>query len=120
MFRGYIFLCWLPGVLETKSRRTHITLGTAVGGVACRSMMLLVPLSLRVSCHAAISHKSSAKYNKEQCCWLSMSTGSSGGTAVKSADLLVDTPLVWPCLLAVATVCCLGSSLCCLTVWQQV
>ena len=30
-----------------------------------------------------------------------------------------DTPLFWRCLLAVATVCCLGSLLCCLTVWYQ-
>ena len=48
-----------------------------------------------------------------------MSIGSSGGTAVKSAAL-VAAPLVWRCLLAVATVRCIGSLLCCPTVRYQV
>ena len=116
-----IISSWVPGVLEAKSWGTRISLGTTVGDAACRSMLLLVVLSLCISCYTAVPHRASADNNKQQCCWLSLSIiGSSGGTAVKSAALSWLPPLVWRCLLAVATVCCLGSLLCGLTVWYQV
>ena len=37
---------------------------------------------------ATTTHRASAINNKQQCCWLPMSVGGSGGTAVKSAALL--------------------------------
>ena len=120
VFRGILFSNWVPGELEAKSWGTHIRLGitVTVGDSACRSMRILVALLLWFSCYTATTHGASASDNKQQCCWLSMSIGSSGGTAVSSAAL-VAAPFVWRYLLAVAPVCCFASLLCCLTVWYQ-
>ena len=82
--------------------------------------MLLLVVLLLLSCYTAISREAiNINNNKQQCCWLSMSIASNGGTAVKSAAL-VAAHLGWRCLLAVATVSFLGSLLCCLTLWYQV
>ena len=76
-------------------------------------MLLLVVLLLLFSCYNAAA---SANNNKQQCGWLSISMGSTGGTAVKSVAV-VTAPLGLA-VLAVAIVRCLGSLLCCcLTVW---
>ena len=74
----------MPAVLEAKRWGTQIWLGTTVGDAACRSVLLAVLLLFR--CYTVINRASAI--NNQQCCWLSMSIGSSGGTAVKSAPLV--------------------------------
>ena len=105
-FQGNVFtirhLMRRPDVRTFFSRNTHPWV-LQVGDGACRSMLLLVVLLMWCSCYTATTHRASAYNNKQQCCWLSMSIVSRGGTAVKSAAL-VAAPLGLA-VLAVATVC---------------
>ena len=79
----------------------------------------VVVLLLWFRCCIATTHHRAANDNKQHCCWFSMSMGSSGGHWGYNLPPSWCPPLVWRCLLAVATVCCLGSLLCCLTIWYQ-
>ena len=111
-FLGIVVYSSVSIVLEATGWGAHNNVGTAVG-VVCRSMPFVVVLLLWFSFDTA---RPSANNNKQQCGWLSISMGSTGGTAVKSVAV-VTAPLGLA-VLAVAIVRCLGSLLCCcLTVW---
>ena len=65
---------------------------------------------------ATTTLRASANNNKQQCCWLSMSIGGSGGTAVKSAALVAA-----PFGLAVVACCgprLLPRQLLCCVAWR--
>ena len=82
---------------------------------ACRSMNAAsCGALLWFSCYTATTTHRASATSKQQCCWLSMSIGSSGGTAVKSAALMAaplwfgGASLLRPPFVASAA-CCVAS-----------
>ena len=103
-------------MLEAKSWDTHVRLGTTVGDAACRTILILVMFWFSCYILRSTAHRVSANDSKQQCCWLYMSIGDSGGTAVKYAAL-VAAPF------GLAVLACIGPRLlprpCSLTVWYH-
>ena len=96
-------------MLDAKeSWNSNIRLGSTVGDAARRSMGLLVVLLFSL---LTTTNRSAAG-----CRWLSVASAA----LRQKLPLSWLLPFDWRCLLAVATVCCLGSLLFCLTVWCQV